>query len=130
MKALTYLIFLSLMICTGCGTIGRILPGNDPIVVNGERTIKIAFETFDTFLKLEYDNRENLKKISPEIFNVAEKIRYQGPRWLDTAKTTLRAYKQNRTEENKFGAITALAVLQNGLTEAEKYIALSNSTPQ
>jgi hypothetical protein len=116
-----------MVFCSGCASI---LPGHDPVVVNAERTVKISFDTFDTFLKLEYDNREQLKKISPDILKAADNIRNNAPKWLETANTTIRAYKKHRDLENKFNLNTAMAVLQNALNEAQKYIALSRaSTP-
>ena len=128
MKIFSSLIFLTLMLfCSGCASI---LPGNDPIVVNAERTVGIALDTMDTFLKMEYDNREALKKISPEIFNVAEKIRHNGVRWIETATSSIKAYKQNRDGNHKANLITAVAVLENALNEARKYIALYGANPQ
>jgi hypothetical protein len=40
------------------------------------------------------------------------------PRWIDTANILLKAYKANRTPENKANLDTAIAVLQAGADEA------------
>src|SRR5688572_9560710 len=94
---------------TGCSSI---LPGNDPVVVNAERTTAIALDTFDTFLKFEYENKESLEKISKDIHKVAETIRKNGKDWLVSARTLTVSYKKNRSPENKFQLMTAIAVLQ------------------
>ena len=62
---------LSLALLMNCAIIQ---PGNDKLVVNAERTTKLALESFDTFLKWEFDNREVLSPI-PEIRASADRIR-------------------------------------------------------
>lgn len=101
----------------------KLLPGQDPVVVNAERTTAIALDTFDAFLKFEYEKKEELAKISPDIHKVAENIRKNGKNWLMTARELTKAYKQNRSAENKFNLMTALAVLQSAMSESQKYIA-------
>lgn len=103
----------------GCKSIR---PGHDPVVVNAERSVAIALDTFDLFLKLEFDNRERLKQISPDIFTVAEKFRREAPQWIASANNTIRAYKKNRTPEGKVSLMTAVAVLESALRESQNYI--------
>lgn len=100
-----------------------ILPNNDPVVVNAERVTAIALDTFDTFLKFEYENRERLEAISKDIHKVAENIRRNGKDWLLTARALTKAYKENRSPEAKFQLMTALAILQSAMSESHKYIA-------
>jgi hypothetical protein len=114
-----FLLALPAMLVFGCASI---LPGNDPIVVNAERTTEIALVTFDTFLKFEYDNKEMLLKVDPGIHKFAEQLRVKAPQWLESARFMTKAYKKNRTSENKFSLTTALAVLQAGMVESQKYI--------
>jgi hypothetical protein len=102
----------------GCSSIQ---PGNDPVVVNAERTTQLAVDVFDTFLQWEYDNRQTLSA-TPEIRKAADFIRSHGPDWLQTARSMTRAYKQNRTPENKVNLETATTVLRTGIAEAQKYL--------
>lgn len=102
----------------GCSSIA---PGNDPVVVNAERTTRLALETFDLFVKWEYDNRAVLAKV-PEIRQAADQIRRDGPSWLSSARVLTRAYKDSRTAENKADLETALVVLRAALERARLYL--------
>jgi hypothetical protein len=103
----------------GCSTVS---PGNDPVVVNAERTVALALETFDVFLLWEYDHREALAPV-PEIRKVADKIRLGGQHWLASARILTKAYKENRTEENKVNLNAVLATLKAATQEAQSYLA-------
>lgn len=119
---------LSLPLCfilAGCATI---LPGNDPVVVNAERTANLASDTFDTFLKIEYDNRAALETVSPEIHKYAESLRAHAPTWLASLRSLTKAYKFNRTAENKASLQTAVAVVVAAMQESSNYIGQINKT--
>ena len=113
----TALVPLSLVL-VGCSAIQ---PGNDPVVVNAERTTQLAVDVFDTFLKWEYDNRQALS-VTPEVRKTADFIRGKGQDWLVTARSMTKAYKQNRTPENQANLDTAMAVLRMAVTEARHYL--------
>jgi hypothetical protein len=113
----TAMVPLSLVL-VGCSAIQ---PGNDPVVVNAERTTQLAVDVFDTFLKWEYDNRQALS-VTPEIRKSADFIRGKGQDWLTTARSMTKAYKANRTPENKANLDTAMAVLRMAVTEARNYL--------
>jgi hypothetical protein len=102
-------------------------PGADPIVVNAERTANLAADTFDVFLKLEYDNRAALQTLSPAIHQYAETLRAKGPVWLDSLRALTKAYKFNRTSENKASLQTAISVVTAAMTESSKYIGQINA---
>ncbi|MCL4179167.1 MAG: hypothetical protein KJ072_15675 [Verrucomicrobia bacterium] len=113
----TAIVPLSLVL-VGCSAIQ---PGNDPVVVNAERTTQLAVDVFDTFLKWEYDHRQSLS-VTPEIRKAADFIRAKGQDWLTTARSMTKAYKANRTPENKANLDTAMAVLRMAVTEARHYL--------
>lgn len=117
-----------MLLIFGCGTIDK---GADPIVVNAERSTKIALVTFDAFLRYEYENKDLLAGIDPSIHKFAEQIRKSGKKWIESANNLTVVYKVNRTEENRFNLVTALAVLQAAMTESEKYIKIgvTRTTP-
>lgn len=108
---------VALILCS-CSSI---LPGNDPVVVNAERTTQLAVDVFDTFLKWEYNNRSALA-FKPEVKQAADFIRDNGIGWLESARSMTKAYKENRSQENKFNLDTALAILRQAISEARKYL--------
>lgn len=101
---------------TGCVT-----PGNDPVVVQAERTTQLALDVFDTFLLWEHNNRQALLDLDPKIKVAADFIRERGQTWLETSRAMTKAYKENRSDANKANLDTALAVLRAGVGEAQKY---------
>jgi len=109
----------------GCSSIQS---GNDPLVVNAERTTQLAVDVFDTFLKWEYDNRQTLS-VTPEIRKTADFIRTNGQNWLLTARSMTKAYKQSRTPENKANLDTAIATLRTAISEARRYLEANGLTP-
>jgi hypothetical protein len=102
------------------------MPGSDPVVVNSEKTTQVAFDVFDAFVTLEHNNRAQLAAVSPEIHKYAEVIRRNGLTWLGTARSLTKAYKTNRTPENKASLLTAVSVLTTAIAESQKYIAQAN----
>jgi hypothetical protein len=56
---------------TGCKAPTSAIQG-DPVVVNSEKTIAIAFETIDAFLKWE---KENQASVTPDVHAAAQSIR-------------------------------------------------------
>lgn len=119
-------IVLLSLILSGCSTIA---PGSDPVVVHAERVTGMALDTFDVFLKLEYENRARLAKISPDIHVTAELIRAKGFGWLSNARAATKRYKADRTEVTRSILVAATRFLEDAVLAAQKYIALSKATP-
>jgi hypothetical protein len=94
----------------------------DPVVVNAEKTLLIARDTFTLFVHLERDNRASLAKISPQFHQYAEILRRNGIKWLRTADAMKEAYKNNRTPESKANLLTALATVSEALNQTQQYI--------
>ena len=80
----------------------------DPVVVNAEKTIAVAFDTIDTFLRWE---RTNSAIVPPNVASVATKLRLEAPDAFRNARSVLRAYKGNRTPEQRQLVESWLAVL-------------------
>lgn len=95
---------------------------SDPVVVNSEKSLRISKDTFDLFLKLEYENKDDAAKITPKIHQFAEYLRENAPHWLTTANDMKNAYKHNRNAENKANLLTALATIDQATIEARTYI--------
>jgi hypothetical protein len=113
--------FLILAAFSGQGGCSGILPGNDPVVVDAEKTTRIAVETFNTFFKLEFDNRALVLEKAPKIHEYANYARLHSPQWIASARALTITYKTNRTSENKANLQTALKVLQDAIDQATKY---------
>ena len=100
---------------TGCVT-----PGADPVVVQAERSTELAYDVFDSFLLWEKNNREAMAG-TPGVKRTADAIRANGVKWLQSAREMTKAYKANRTPENKANLETALQVLASAVSEAKRY---------
>lgn len=103
------LCFAPMVFLTGCQTpTGQTQSSGDPIVVNAEKTIAIAFDVVDAFLLWEYTNRA---AVSPDVRQVADRLREKGPDAFRNARSVLRAYKTNRSPEQKALLDTWLATV-------------------
>lgn len=121
MKNKPLLTFLALSaLVVGCA---QIQPGNDPVVVNAERSTQVALATMDAFLQIEYNNRDMLKKVNPAIHTYAEYVRRNGQHYLQSARALTLAYKNNRSAENKANLQTAIALLNEISNQANTYAA-------
>lgn len=92
----------------GCASVNQ---GQDSLVVNSERLQATALAIMDTFVAVEENNRAYLRTVSPEIENAANKIRREGKTALTELGAVTRAYKSNRSAENKANINTWLKTL-------------------
>lgn len=140
MKRLTLLIVAALALAfNGCETISETykaattgynlsasgqtgVVNDDQIVVRTEQALSIALDTFDLFLKIEHQNKDALKNVSPSIHELAENIRRNGKNWIKSAQTAKNTYKHNRTAENHANLMTAYKTLSSAIEESKKYI--------
>lgn len=113
----------ALVALVSCSTI---LPGNDPVVVRAEQTTQLAYDTFQTFTKYEYNNRATLERLNPKIESYANVIRRNEKKWLQTARAETMAYKNNRTNGHA-NLDTAIAVLQEAINQIGVYMAQARS---
>ena len=97
--------------------------------MRAEQSVSVAYSTFDTFLKLELANETLLKAKAPEVVKFAawltERMPDGQPRGvsiIQSANATRRAYKSNRTSDNKASLIAALAALETALAETNKQL--------
>jgi len=119
----------ALLVAVLCGC-AALQPGADPIVVRTEQTISVAYGTFDTFTKLDNDNRDLFKTKIPAVHQFAEWLRVKvgqpptprGISLIESANRVKVAYKSNRTPENKANLVTALASLESIVAETQKQL--------
>jgi hypothetical protein len=129
-------IVILLLVCSlaGCASLD---PKSDVVEVRAEQTVSIAFDTFDTFLKLEMQNRDMLLKKAPEVAAFADTLRRPvmdsgkqvpwGVSLVESANRTRLAYKMARTPENKASLLSALAAVESALAETNKQLANANA---
>lgn len=109
---------LVLLLLASCATI---LPGNDPVLVNGQRDIVAAHHTAMFVFKTERENEAFVLKNSPETHEAIEEARRKFGPAEKSAWAVLEAYRMNRTAENKANFKTALATLQEIVNQAKSY---------
>lgn len=94
------------ILSTGCAPVGAVT--GDPVVVNSERAIGIAFDTIDGFLRWE---RASRGVVPPNVHAAAQSLRREAPDAFRNARAVLRAYKTNRSPEQKALLDTWIATL-------------------
>lgn len=97
----------------------------DPIVVNAERTLTIARDTFRFIAHEERKNEALFAKVSPSIHDFVQHIRSDGPKWLRTAEAMKTKYKDNRSAENQRNLITAVATVSEALNQSKQYLSMA-----
>jgi hypothetical protein len=118
---------LALLIFSGCASI---LPGNDPTLVNAERTTALAYTSFDSFFALERNQDAFVKANLPQVHKFANDLRRNAPHYLSSARQATEAYRLNRSAENKATLDTLIAVLQNAMAQIGTYTAeITKGTP-
>lgn len=113
----------------GCGGCVQLEPGADSVLVRAEQVAAGAFEVMDAFVELEYNNREALRKLSPEIESAANKVRIEGKHALVELRKATSVYKKNRSPENKMTVETWIALTEYSKAIATKYINSLKTTP-
>lgn len=91
----------------------------DEIILRSEQLTRQALITFDTFLSLERNNEEFLKRVNPGIHAFAEKVREDGKSWILAMRTTTKAFKANRTSDNEANLKTAYQTLLSGYNQVK-----------
>lgn len=108
--------------------LGPPLHAPDPVVVDAEKTLLIARDTFNLYVHIEREHQDTLAKVSPEFHKLGTKLRGNAIGWLRTADRLKETYKQNRTAENKASLFTALAVVSKALSETQTMIGKTGLT--
>lgn len=105
-----------LVVPTACKSVDA---GQDALVVRAEQTASVAMEVIDSFLKWELNNRAIL---ADNVKQSANNVRKEAPLAIDTLRSVTKAYKANRTEENKATLVTWLAVVDRLQGVAASYL--------
>lgn len=100
---------------TGCAWFkpSTVAVGSDPVVVGAEQTAALALAYTGEFLKWEWVNRSGLPR---DVTVLADRVRGEFPQDYASFRAATKAYKANRTPQNKLSLNTASALL-NALLE-------------
>jgi hypothetical protein len=121
----------------GCAVLDK---NADPIEVRAEQTVAMSEDTIDTFMSLEYDNDALIKEKAPAVHDFANWLAApmpwpndptnSGPRGLvivQSANSVRKAYKANRTPENKASLTAAMAALEETLRQVQSNLNVAKS---
>lgn len=97
-------------------------PSADPVVVNAEKTLAAARDTFKFIEHQERQNRAVFDKISTKIHPFVEYVRRNDVQWLRTAEAMKTAYKTNRSPENRANLLTAISTVSQALEQSKQYL--------
>ena len=121
---------------SGCSTLA---PGADPVEVRAEQMEGVSADTFDLFLHVEYDNVDFCRSNLPAVHAAAEWLRQpvtlgtnvwsRDIAMVQSFDATRRAYKANRTADNKASLTAALAALETALRQVQEHLATLAATP-
>ncbi len=128
---LPMLLFSSLAIpisigLTGCASVEE---GADSVVVNAERVAQASFEIMDAFVLYEHNNREMLRRISPEIEKAANSVRTDGRKAIEQLRSATAAYKNNRSAENKATVDTWIKTVEHLKSIALQHLTAAQRKP-
>jgi len=107
---------LTLCLLTACATVR---PGNQSAEVRAEQTLSVSLAALDSFVAFEHRRRAD---VPPLVRDVAARVRLNAPRALDSANALRLAYKGNRSEDNRAGLLTALAVVESLVSEIRVWV--------
>lgn len=116
------MLFLLPLLFTGCAGVE---PGSDPVVVNAERGLAVSVEVVQSFMNIDHAHRDWFKANAPDVHAAAETLRRKFPSAHDSALALIKAYKRNRTPENKASMLTAMALVNQLSIEASAWLAKS-----
>jgi hypothetical protein len=86
----TILVALLVVALAACATIQ---PGQDVILVNAERDLKIAVGTIDNLFKVDYDNWQVIDPLIPGWKPAVNALRVAAPPTIDAANASIKAYR-------------------------------------
>lgn len=143
-KIIGSLLLISALILTGCNLL-RVDPGNDPLVVNAERTVQMAGASFDMINQIDNANRGFWRTNAPGFHNFAEWLRFplvpkittnsgvvktnvlrRGLAMIDGLNEVKLSYKKAKVSSNDL--VLATISLDAALKESQKFLADPNIT--
>ena len=113
---------LTLCLLTACATVR---PGSQSAEVRAEQTLSVSLAALDSFVAFERRRRAD---VPPLVRDVAARVRLNAPKALDSANALRLAYKGNRSEDNRAGLLTALAVVESLVAEIRVWVPVTSAS--
>lgn len=113
---------ITLCLLAACATVK---PGNQSAEVRAEQTLSVSLAALDSFLAFEHRRRADMP---PLVRDVAARVRLNAPKALDSANALRLAYKGNRSEDNRAGLLTALAVVESLVAEIRVWVPVTSAS--
>lgn len=133
MKNLAILLLLLPLMFAGCASLK---PGADPLVVRCQQTERMAFETLDTFLRIERSQAARIRAVAPSVSDFAGWLREplaDGPRGISLVKSlgaVRRAYQADRSDGNRSKVESSLRIVAATLAETQKHLTAAKAIPK
>jgi hypothetical protein len=89
------------------------------VEIRAEQVLAVSMSALDSFVAFEHRRRSD---VPPLVRDVAARVRLNAPRALDSANALRLAYKGNRSEDNRAGLLTALAVVESLVAEIRVWV--------
>lgn len=110
---------------------GGYATGADPVVVDAERDTQVAYDVFEAVKKADIDLYPAWKAIDAKSAGAfrtyVNYIRAHERAWLTTARTLTKAYKNNRSADNKATLTTYMVTVTTATSEATKWLSKANT---
>jgi hypothetical protein len=123
---------LAVFLFASCGGIPTGIQPDQNVVINAEKTLAISRATFETFLKLEGDNRALVKSKLPSVHAFAEYLRgnpcCRYINWLQTADHLKNDYKSGTVSLGDLQAALNV-VISNATKATDSMTSIQNAKP-
>lgn len=113
---------LTLCLLAACATVR---PGNQTVAIRAEQILAVSLSALDSFVAFEHRRRAD---VPPLVRDVAARVRLNAPKALDSANALRLAYKGNRSEDNRAGLLTALAVVESLVAEIRVWVPVTSAS--
>jgi len=112
---------LTLCLLTACATPRQ----GQTVEIRAEQVLAVSLSALDSFVAFEHRRRAD---VPPLVRDVAARVRLNAPRALDSANALRLAYKGNRSEDNRAGLLTALAVVESLVAEIRVWVPTTSAS--
>lgn len=112
---------LTLCLLSACATPRQ----GQTVEIRAEQVLAVSLSALDSFTSFEHRRRAD---VPPLVRDVAARVRLNAPRALDSANALRLAYKGNRSEDNRAGLLTALAVVESLVAEIRVWVPVTSAS--
>lgn len=100
-------------------------PGNQTSEIRAEQVLSVSAAAMDSFVAFEFRRRAD---VPPLVRDVAQRVRREALKSLDSANALRIAYKSNRSAVNEANLFTALAIVDSLVSEIRVWIPATSAS--